>query len=249
MFQQTKMFSLIVLFSMILSACCHDDHLAQDDKHLHESQIPPPNLQPKHEDIVGLLEKVFQQMDKDQDSLIETNELKLWLDDIHKNLINENIQQQWAYYNPPVTEVHSWESYDPEKKEVLTWEHYMNTTYTSDIIEAFNANLDVNSVKSEDPNFPSYYIMLKRAEKRWKAADSNNDTVLTLEEFKTFLHPDEAEATKHLLVEEAMDDMDHDKNGEISLQEYLKHMTDVSSDEEKKDPNFLSVSRKLKNSD
>ena len=38
-----------------------------------------------------------------------------------------------------------------------------------------------------------------------------------------------------------MEDMDRDQNGEITLEEYMDHINDMSSDEEKSDPNFAQV--------
>lgn len=240
-----KQFSIILLLLLFGSAFGDDDHQLptdHDDQHLHESQIPPPNQQPSQEEIKTMLTNVFEQMDKNSDKNVEIEELKLWLDKIHGNLINENVQQQWSYYNPPVQEVHSWDSYDPVKEEALTWDHYTNLTYTEEVIKAHKDNVNVDDVKTEDPHFRTYYMMIKRAEKRWKACDKNNDSVLIKDEFKYFLHPEESEQTKHILVEEAMQDMDSSGNDEISLEEYIKHMTDVSPEEDRKDPNFLTVS-------
>lgn len=222
------------------TASSHNQH-HHDDQHLHESQIPPPSQQPSQEDIKKILTNLFTKIDKNNDDTIEQDELKQWLDKLHADLINENVEQQWQYYQPPIQEVHSWESYDPEKREALPWDHYLNLTYAEEVIKAYRDNVKIDDYKSEDPNFKSYFTMLLRAETRWKAADKNNDTVLVKEEFKYFLHPEESESTKHLLVEEAMDDMDEDKNKEITLEEYIKHMKVVTPEEDKKDPAFLST--------
>lgn len=227
----------IVLCLIFLVVSAHDDHAPDADRHFHENQIPPPNQQPSKEDIQEILKEVFAKIDTDSDGLITTDELKVWLDKIHKSLIDENLSQQWSYYNPEIQEVHSWEKYDPETKETISWELYINSTYPEEVIKAAGGE----KIESDDPNFHSYLIMFKRAEKRWKAADENNDNVLVKEEFKNFIHPEESEQTKHILVEEAMDDMDADKNGEVSFEEYIKHMTEVSAEEEKQNPEFLQV--------
>ncbi|KAH7645355.1 actin-related 3-like protein [Dermatophagoides farinae] len=225
--------------------CQQDDHVSavaseSDDRHLHESQIPPPYQQPSQDDVNTMLTKVFETMDKNDDTKVDSDELKQWLDKIHEGLIDDNVEQQWTYYSPPLQEVHSWESYDPEKREALIWDHYINTTYTDDVVQAYRQDVNIDEFKSDDPNFKSYYTMLKRAERRWKVADKNNDTVLIKEEFKFFLHPEESDHTKHLLVEEAMEDMDLDGNKEITLEEYMKHMNEVTPEQEKQDPGFES---------
>ncbi|XP_075677461.1 reticulocalbin-1-like [Dermatophagoides pteronyssinus] len=249
MTMMNKYCSLVIFLWMIttLVVCQEqqqdsDHHIRSenDDHHFHESQIPPPYQQPNQDDINKMLIKVFEMIDNNNDKQVDSDELKQWLDKIHNNLINDNVEQQWLYYSPPLQEVHSWESYDPEKKEALSWDHYLNSTYTDDVVKAYQTDANIDEYKSDDPNFKTYFIMLKRAERRWKYADKNNDTVLIKEEFKFFLHPEESEHTKHLLVEEAMEDMDINGNKEITLEEYMKHMNEVSPEQDKQDPNFES---------
>ena len=243
-----KLTLLLLLCSSALLVHGHEPHeLGPDhERHLHESQIPPPSSQPSKEEIQEILKEVFKKIDTSADGEANTEELRVWLDQIHNSLITENIEQQWAYYNPQMEEVHSWESYDPEKRESIAWEHYVNGTYPEDVIQYVKDHPDVqikDIPEGEDPNFKNYVVMLRRALKRWKAADADQDNVLLKEEFQYFVHPEEGEKTKHILVEEALEDMDADGNGEVTLGEYIQHMSDVGSEEEKQDPNFLSVSQ------
>ena len=235
--------SICLLSFVLLAASAHDPHeLGPDaERHLHDSQIPPPSQQPSRDEIASMLSEVFTLIDKSGDKLINGDELKNWLEKVHHSLIDENVDQQWNYYLPQVLEVHTWESYDPENKETISWEQYVNMTYPEEVITTVNGTGNPEEVKSEDPNFKNYLVMYKRAEKRWKAADKNNDNVLVKEEFKNFIHPEESEESKHILVDEAMEDMDLDSNEEVTLDEYIKHMTEVSQDEEKQDPNFWQV--------
>ena len=46
-----------------------------------------------------------------------------------------------------------------------------------------------------------YKDMVDRDERRWKRADKNQDGALTKEEFMDFLHPEEAENMKDIVVE------------------------------------------------
>ena len=46
-----------------------------------------------------------------------------------------------------------------------------------------------------------YKDMVDRDERRWKRADRNEDGALTKEEFMDFLHPEEAENMKDIVVE------------------------------------------------
>ena len=42
--------------------------------------------------------------------------------------------------------------------------------------------------------------MIERDERRWKAADKDNDGFLSKEEFADFLHPEEAEHMRDIVV-------------------------------------------------
>ena len=77
-----------------------------------------------------------------------------------------------------------------------------------------------NQEKSKDSTF-SYIAMLKRDRRRWTAADLDGDDALTKDEFAAFLHAEEANHMKDVVVLETMEDIDKDGNGKISLSEYI----------------------------
>ena len=43
--------------------------------------------------------------------------------------------------------------------------------------------------------------MIERDQRRWKAADKDKDNKLSKEEFQDFLHPEEAEHMRDIVVE------------------------------------------------
>ena len=47
----------------------------------------------------------------------------------------------------------------------------------------------------------NYRVMLKRDKRRWSRADTGGDEELTKEEFSYFLHPEEADHMKDLIVD------------------------------------------------
>lgn len=63
--------------------------------------------------------------------------------------------------------------------------------------------------------------MKRRDRRRWEQADLDKDDKLTKEELTSFLHPEEIEHMKHIMVEETMEDIDKDHDGKISLDEYV----------------------------
>ena len=66
-----------------------------------------------------------------------------------------------------------------------------------------------------------YAEMLTRDEKRFKMADSEGDMKLKVDEFSAFLHPENHDHMKNIVVNETLEDIDKDKDGSISLEEYL----------------------------
>ena len=62
---------------------------------------------------------------------------------------------------------------------------------------------------------------MDRDERRWKKADRDSDTHLTKAEFQAFLHPEDYPHMVDIVVLETLEDMDIDKDGAISEQEYI----------------------------
>ena len=63
--------------------------------------------------------------------------------------------------------------------------------------------------------------MLERDERRWKASDRENKGYLTKEDLTAFLHPEEYDHMKELVILETIEDIDKDGDGKIGLSEYI----------------------------
>ena len=63
--------------------------------------------------------------------------------------------------------------------------------------------------------------MIARDERRYKRADKDKDGKLNHDEFTAFLHPENDDDMKGIVVEETLEDIDKDKDGFISLNEYI----------------------------
>ena len=61
-----------------------------------------------------------------------------------------------------------------------------------------------------------------RDRKRWHTADEDKDGTLNKLEFKHFLHPEESDHMRDIVVSETLDDIDKDGDGLISLVIQLK---------------------------
>jgi len=228
----------------------------------HPQQADPEYIKRELKDIV------HRHIDKDGDGQVSYEELKNYLAELHEKNLQYNVDRQWSLYQPQIHEVFSWEGYEPEKKEVLTWDHYYNQTYPEligiDIGIPIHREQDTASIlappeekpkekeetvvenKSEedandDPHMASLKQMVRRADARWKLADENGDTLLTKQEFKHLLHPDEGhEGLQELFIKEATEDMDLNKDKKICLDEFMKHLSILATEQESSDPNWLS---------
>lgn len=57
--------------------------------------------------------------------------------------------------------------------------------------------------------------------KKWHAADSDHDNMLTRDEYSAYLHPSEYRRMHAVAAEEVLKGVDTDKDGYISLEEYI----------------------------
>ena len=76
------------------------------------------------------------------------------------------------------------------------------------------------SFSEEDDGF-SYDHMLTRDERRWKSADRDNKGYLTKDDLTAFLHPEEYDHMKEMVILETIEDIDRDGDKRISLEEYI----------------------------
>ncbi|XP_006618186.1 calumenin [Apis dorsata] len=156
---------------------------------------------------------IVDKIDKDNDGYVTGEELKDWILYSQRRYIRNNIE-------------HQWKSHNPEEKEKLPWTEYLAMVY-GDMDEQEAENHE----KSKDNTF-SYAAMLKKDRRRWTAADLDGDDALTKEEFAAFLHVEEADHTKDIVVLETMEDIDKDGDGKISLSEYIGDVYDGAEGEE-----------------
>ena len=70
----------------------------------------------------------------------------------------------------------------------------------------------------------NFQPMMDRDYRRWQKADSDGDRKLTKLEFQAFLHPEDSGYMRDIMVIETLEDMDVDKDGSLSLDEYIGDM-------------------------
>lgn len=145
---------------------------------------------------------IVNKIDKDQDGFVTQEELKDWIRYTQQRYIQDDVDRQWTTHNP-------------EDKDKLPWTEYRSMVY------GFMDETGVDQAeKTEDDNF-SYAAMLNRDRRRWSIADKDGDDALTKEEFAGFLHPEENDDMRDVVVLETMEDIDKDSDGKISVTEYI----------------------------
>ncbi|XP_032895900.1 calumenin isoform X1 [Amblyraja radiata] len=148
---------------------------------------------------------IVDKIDDDKDGFVTEAELKAWIKRAQKRYIFENVGRQWP-------------DFDSNQDGLVSWEEYRNVTYgyymeDGDTDDSYN-----------------YKQMMARDERRFKRADQNADLFATKEEFTAFLHPEEYDHMKDIVVLETMEDIDKNGDGFIDLDEYIGDMYTADSD-------------------
>ncbi|XP_046394103.1 calumenin-B-like isoform X1 [Ischnura elegans] len=193
-----------------------DRELSDQEHFVNEEHNP----QYDHEAFLGEEAKTFDQLtpeeskkrlgiivdkiDKNKDGFVSQDELKEWIRYTQSRYLLDDVDRQWKSYNP-------------ELKEKITWEEYRKLLYS------FMDDADANDLDRSDEG-PSYRDMLQRDRRRWSVADEDGDDALTRKEFMAFLHPEEMGHMRDIVVLETMEDIDKDKDGKVSLEEYIGDM-------------------------
>ncbi|XP_057332859.1 calumenin [Microplitis mediator] len=167
---------------------------------------------------------IVHKIDKNSDGYVTQEELKDWIRYTQQRYIRDDVERQWQSY---ITD-------DSEDK--IPWETYKKMVY------GFMEEKDYDpKVHDGDDNY-SYAVMLKRDRRRWSVADQDGDDALTKEEFTGFLHPEERDHMKDVIVLETLEDIDKDGDGKISLIEYIGDLYRPDENEEE-EPDWVKNER------
>ncbi|XP_061568883.1 reticulocalbin-3 isoform X1 [Cololabis saira] len=165
------------------------------------------------------LGKIVDRIDIDKDGYITHEELHYWIKHRQRRYIEENVNKHWT-------------EYDKNKDGKISWEEYKNTTYGYYLGEEFEDVDDKAAYKS----------MLNRDDRRFKAADRDGDGIATREQFTAFMHPEEFDYMKDVIVQETIDDIDKDGDGKINIHEYIGDM--FTPEEGESEPAWVATEKK-----
>lgn len=159
------------------------------------------------------IQKIVDKIDKDKDAKVTKEELGEWIKFTRDQYNEETIDKKWKDVIARLQKVMSRKdassarTVDPDG--AISWEDYNEVSYGG---------------QSEEEIDDTYKGQVKREKQRWKMADLDQDGKLSREEFSAFYHPWDHEQTHDAVVQETIEDMDKDKDGVISLREYLKEV-------------------------
>ncbi|KAI6188436.1 Calumenin-A [Aphelenchoides besseyi] len=146
------------------------------------------------------LAKLIPKMDINGDGYIEEEELREHINFMQKRYVNNDVERTWKNYKE-----------DKISDGLLSWRDYRELVYGS----ADGAGQEIS---------PEYERMIKRDERRWAVADYDSNNKLDRTEYGCFMHPEDCDHMRDIVVQETIEDIDKDKDGFISLDEYIGDM-------------------------
>lgn len=152
------------------------------------------------------LGKMFEKIDKNKDKKISYEEMKEWIHYSGNRYVYDDANRLWkAIHKRAALDAKRWGTTAPGPDELVSWELYKNDSFGYDI-------------KADQEK------RYQRDRKRWEAADRNKDDKLSKDEYAALLHPSVFDHMQNVALDEAMLEMDTNKDGYVDLNEFLEDL-------------------------
>lgn len=165
------------------------------------------------EESQSRLRQLANKIDRDGNGQVNKSELLDWILFTQQRYMHDDAEKQMKQL-------------DTDHDGFVTWEEYKDMTY---------GFLD----EDEDEDEGAVQDMLARDKKTFQAADADGDGKCDVKEFSIFLHPGNDDNLKSLAVEETFEDIDKDKDGGISLDEFIGDLWPEEEKENGDEPNWV----------
>uniref|UniRef100_A0A8C4Q085 Reticulocalbin-3 n=1 Tax=Eptatretus burgeri TaxID=7764 RepID=A0A8C4Q085_EPTBU len=145
--------------------------------------------------------RIVDKIDGDGDGQVTKAELSTWISHTRRRHTTNEARKRFK-------------DYDQKGKGGITWSDYVQSTQA----------LDVNSPDSTPSPTSVIGRRLAREGRRFKAADSDGDGIITAAEFTAFIYPDDFFHMAEITLEETIEDLDKNKDGFVEEEEYISDL-------------------------
>lgn len=161
-------------------------------------------------------------IDKDGDGEITEQELQDHINFMQKRYVANDVERTWKQYDA-----------EHVADNKLDWKTYRAVIYGPE---------EEGKEVEED-----YARMIARDEKRWKVADVDKDGKMNKEEYGCFMHPEDCDHMRDVVVEETLADIDKNGDGVVTMDEYIGDMyrPDDYPELEGKEPDWVASEREM----
>ncbi|XP_067090414.1 reticulocalbin-2 [Osmerus mordax] len=164
-------------------------------------KLTPSEQRQKMLDIVKMI-------DKDSDKYLSPEEITLWIQHVYRKYALEDAEERFP-------------EFDTNKDAIVSWDEY-NIVVHEQIIDT-----DEHTVL-DGPEEESLRFLHMKERRRFDSADVDGTPGLNVSEFLAFTHPSEVDHMADFAIEDVLSEYDIDKDGFISLSEFIG---DVRSNE------------------
>jgi len=167
------------------------------------------------EEKVEKLLEIVKKIDTNKDQFLEEDELRRWMQKTSDRYMQEDINNQFPGHDTDNDGLVSWAEYEDSVFGFMTSEDFEEQRLTKD-------------------------QMISRDKRRFEAADLDQNGSLDEKEFGSFLHPEDHDHMRAIVVSETLEDLDKNGDGKIDQNEYISDMYHPDGDEEE-EPVWLKI--------